>query len=98
MTEEITFSPTLTFISEAGKKKLFASALQLLEEIGQKLEHKEGLKLLADAGCSVEDNVVKMPSSLVEKALKTVPSNISVYNREGEPAMELGDRRSYYGT
>ena len=98
MTEELTFSPTLSFISDADKKKLFASALQLLEEIGQKLEHKEALKLMIDAGAIVEDNIVKIPSGLVEKALKTVPSNIPVYNREGELAMELGDRRSYYGT
>ncbi|MFH1135126.1 MAG: trimethylamine methyltransferase family protein [Pseudomonadota bacterium] len=97
--DEFGFNPTLTFLSEEDKKKLHGGVLRLLEETGMALQHEEALKLLGRAGADVDDpEHVKIPSKLVEQALKSAPHNIPVYNREGELAMDLGGRRAYYGT
>ena len=96
---EIGFEPKLTFLSEDDKKKLLENALRVIEETGMEVQHEGAVKLLKDAGCIVEENnKVKIPAALVKKAMKTVPNNIAIYNRDGEHAMDLGGRRAYYGT
>lgn len=96
---EIGFEPKLSFLSDDDKQKINDAALAIISENGMAVHHEMALTLLKDAGCSVTDeNWVKIPVSLVEKCLKTVPDNIKVYGREGEHAMDLGGRRAYYGT
>ena len=56
------------------------------------------LALLRKAGARVEGERVRMKAGLVERALKTAPKSIQVYNRPGEPAMRLEGWNSYYGT
>lgn len=97
--DEIGLTPTLTFLSSADKQKLHTGILTFLEETGMRLQHEEALTLLKQAGADVGDPAhVKIPARLVEKALATAPANIAIYDREGGLAMELGGRRSYYGT
>jgi trimethylamine--corrinoid protein Co-methyltransferase len=62
------------------------------------VNYEPALELLKKAGCLVEDNHVRFPSHLVEWALRTAPSRITLYNRDGEPVMPMGDRISTYGT
>lgn len=93
------FSPTLTFLSDQDKKKIYESALEIIEHTGQQLMHEEALALLRAAGCTIEgENKVKIPRGLVEKAIESVPNSVKVYNRRGELAMDLGGRRAYFGT
>jgi trimethylamine--corrinoid protein Co-methyltransferase len=96
---DIGFSPRLSFLSEGDKQKIHHAALQVLEETGMLLHHPGALARLKDAGCRVaEDKHVRVPAALVERACASVPNGIRVYNREGELAMDLGGRRSYFGT
>lgn len=93
------FEPRLTFLSDKDKETLYRSALTIIEETGMQVMHDKALQLLKDAGCPVENgNHVRIPAAMVEKARETVPNNISVYDRDGNPAMELGGRRAYFGT
>jgi trimethylamine--corrinoid protein Co-methyltransferase len=96
---EVTFTPTLQFLSNENRTELYHAALQVLEETGMQLLHEEALSLLAAAGCDVSDNhIVKMPRHLVTKANASAPANISIYDRDGHLAMDLGDHRAYFGT
>ncbi len=96
---DITLKPRLTFLTDEDKQRVKDAAFQVLSEVGMRLYQKEALDLLKTAGCRIEaDDLVKIPPELVEKALKSAPSNIPVYNREGVHVMDLGGRRSYYGT
>lgn len=98
-TYEIGFEPKLTFLSEENKEQLYKAALSVIEETGMVVMHERALDLLKQAGCTVEDNNrVKIPAALVEKARETVPDNIAVYDRLGNHAMDLGGRRAYFGT
>jgi trimethylamine--corrinoid protein Co-methyltransferase len=91
--------PRLNFLSPEEQKTIYNSALQVLNEVGMLILHEQALKLLKDAGCSATDEgLVTIPSQLVEKALKTAPANIPMYDREGKHTMDLGGTRSYFGT
>ena len=93
------YSPRLTFLSDQGVKKLIDTAVGLIESTGQHVAHEEACSMLKGAGCSVDDEgMVTIPAILVERAIESVPSSILMFNREGEIAMDLGGRRSFYGT
>ena len=93
------FRPVLTFLSSADKKSIFKTALAILAEVGMEIQHDEALTLLHGAGCSIEaDKIVKIPESLVTEAIENAPVNVSIFDREGNPAMELGGYRAYFGT
>ncbi len=59
---------------------------------------------LKEAGATIHpDSLVKIRSTLVEKAIRSVPKRLIIYDREGKPAMELGGgntggMNTYYGT
>jgi len=95
---EIAFQPRLSFLAESDKEKIYHAALKVLEDTGMRLLHEDARRLLRDAGCPVEDETVRIPSRLVEKAVQSTPSSVAIYNREGELAMDLGGRRAYFGT
>ena len=56
------------------------------------------MRLLKDAGCLVKDSIARIPGWLIKEAIRTAPSKINIYNREGLPAMSLESNRTYYGT
>jgi len=91
--------PILCFLAQEDRNRIHRAALHILSEIGMRVLHDEALTLLKNAGCPIEeDNIVKIPSALVENVVKTAPNNIPIYDREGNPAMDLGGSRSYFGT
>jgi trimethylamine--corrinoid protein Co-methyltransferase len=55
--------------------------------------------LLAQAGADVSDvTLVRFPPHLVERAIRTAPRQILLYDRSGAPAMRLVGRQVYFGT
>jgi trimethylamine---corrinoid protein Co-methyltransferase len=73
------------------------AAYQVLERTGCDVYDDEALRLLADAGCKIEGKRVFIPSDLLEKAIKSAPSNFTLYNRSGEPTLFLEPYNSYFG-
>jgi trimethylamine--corrinoid protein Co-methyltransferase len=93
------FHPALTYLSDEDKKNIHQAVLRILSEIGMKIFHDEALALLKAAGCPVEgDRLVKVPAKLLQEAIESAPTNIAVYDRTGRRVMDLGERRSYFGT
>jgi trimethylamine--corrinoid protein Co-methyltransferase len=91
--------PQLSYLSDQAKEKIHQTAVHILGRIGMKIFHEEALSLLAGAGCEVEhENIVKIPADLVGRAIDSAPNSIAVYDREGAQVMDLGGRRSYFGT
>lgn len=73
------------------------ASFRILERTGCEIHHQEALKLLSDAGCRIDGKRVRIPSYLLEKAIRTAPSRISIYDRFGKSAMNLEPYKSYFG-
>jgi trimethylamine--corrinoid protein Co-methyltransferase len=98
-TDDITLKANLSFLSAKDKDRIHQAVLTVLSEVGMKIMQDEALALLQTNGCQIqEDGMVKIPASLVSKAVKSAPENIPIYNREENHVMDLGGHRSYFGT
>jgi len=85
-------------LSEGQCRKIHEASLEILDRVGVRLYLEEAVDLLRKAGAGVtEGNRVRVPASLVDKALATVPKQVTLYDRHGRPAMPLGGYRCFYG-
>ncbi len=86
-------------LSDSQNEKLYEACLSILERTGVKIYSQEAIDLLKNAGVSnIEGNRVRIPAKLVESARSTAPNQVTLHNRNGEPVMPVGGRRSYFGT
>ena len=90
--------PKLSVFSEKQHEKIFQSALEILERTGSEFHSEEAVSILDDAGATVVDgNTVKMPSSMVEKALRTCGKRVVLSDRNLESTMFLEGDNTYFG-
>jgi len=91
-------SPQFRILSDSQIEELHLATLQILERTGIAFDCQEAIELLDSAGADVSNtNRVKIPSYLVEQALRTAPKNITIYTREGEEAIVLNGTGSHFG-
>ena len=75
------------------------ASMKILEQTGVRVDNSEARALLEDAGAFVSgDGMVRIPARLIEWAVGAAPSNVTIYDRTGREAMQLGRRRTYFGT
>ena len=77
---------------------IHSASLEILERTGVLFYYQPAIELMKKAGCTVDENRVRIPPQLAEWAVRSAPSQIMLYDRLGNPAMRLGDRASAYGT
>ncbi|MFC1610162.1 trimethylamine methyltransferase family protein [Myxococcota bacterium] len=78
--------------------KVHSTSLEILERVGVRLDLEEAVAMLKKAGATVgDDNLVRVPSHLVERALSTAPKQVVLHDRHGEPALAVGGHRCFYG-
>ena len=81
-------SPQFRILSDKQIEQLHFATLQIMEVTGISFDCEEAIRLLGDAGADVSNpDRVKIPCHLVEQALRTAPKVITLYSREGEPAI-----------
>lgn len=80
-------------------QKIHGASLHILEETGLVFHHPDALDLFRKAGAMVDGEIVRIKPDLVAWALGTVPKELTIYNRNLEPALLIGGSRrtSYYG-
>jgi len=77
-------------LSDKQVEELHFATLQILGRTGVAFECQEAIQILGDSGADVSNpNAVKIPSYMVEQALRTAPKIITLYTRQGEPAIVL---------
>ena len=87
------------FLGDDDKQAIYDAALEVMGTVGMRVRQPAALELLRATGAEVAaDDLVRLPARLVERARATAPAVVPVFDREGEPAMRLGGRRSYFGT
>ncbi|MCD6360746.1 MAG: trimethylamine methyltransferase family protein [Armatimonadetes bacterium] len=89
----------ISVLSDEEVRRLLAASFEILERAGAQYHDKESIEILKKGGCWVDGNVVKIPTKLVEWALRSAPSKVTLYNsRTGDMAMRLEGNNSYFGT
>ena len=66
-------------LSEAEQESIHTASLRLLSEVGVRFHGAKALEILAAHGAAVshEDHLVKIPSELVEQALRSAPRTVT---------------------
>ncbi len=90
--------PSFRVLSDEKLERVHDATAEILEAIGIKVPVAEVREMMADAGCLVEDDVVKIPRRLLEDSIDSAPSKFTVYNREGEEALHIGSQEVYTHT
>jgi trimethylamine--corrinoid protein Co-methyltransferase len=90
--------PRYRLLTQPQIQRLHQATLELLDTVGVRVFHDESCRMLADSGCRLDsDQRVRIPASLVETAIRSAPSSVTIYDREGRQAMRLEGRRVHYG-
>jgi len=89
----------LRILDDNSISAIHDATLEVLERTGVVINTEEGRRILTDAGAKAEDNnVIKIPPTLVEDALKTAPSSVVLYTRSGEQCCVLEGWKTSFGT
>lgn len=72
----------LNFLTDSEIEDIHKASLRILEKTGVKIHSEAVRKLLASNGAKVKSKVIRIPPSLVEKAIKKAPRNIPLSARE----------------
>ncbi len=85
----------LSVLSRDEAKFIHEASLKVLEEVGVKVLSPSVRSLLKEHGAEVEGEIVKIPSSMVEEALKTVPKEVTLAARDPKWDLKLPVERDY---
>ncbi|MBI5563739.1 MAG: trimethylamine methyltransferase family protein [Chloroflexi bacterium] len=90
-------SPRFARLTPAQCEQIHQASLSILARTGVRMLEPAAIELMRRAGASIDGDRVRVPARLVDQALKTVPRSITLYDRRGQPAIELDDYRVYFG-
>ena len=91
-------SVNFSVFTEDEIKDIHFATLEVLERTGVKVCSEEGLKLLGDAGCTISNDIARIPAYIVEEAIKSAPKSFLLYDRNGENPLRVEGQRVYFGT
>ncbi|MCK4804320.1 MAG: trimethylamine methyltransferase family protein, partial [Spirochaetes bacterium] len=92
-------TPQYRVLSDDQIEEILSASMEILEHVGVKIENEEGVRLLKEGGAYCgDDNLVKIPSFMVKKALLTAPGRIVLSGRDGKRDLVLEKDRIYFGT
>ncbi|MGM0653312.1 MAG: trimethylamine methyltransferase family protein [Bacillota bacterium] len=91
-------TPFMSWVTESQLERIHLASLEILERTGTKVDNPQALKLLKAAGCLVKDNIVKIPSALVDECIRTAPKKITLGDRNSNRKITLAKNRAYFGT
>jgi len=74
------------------------AAFDVLLHTGCKIHNAEARKMLIQAGAIVKDELVKIPEHIIEACINTAPKGFTIYDRDGNRAMEVEGLKSFYGS
>jgi trimethylamine--corrinoid protein Co-methyltransferase len=86
-------------LSDDQIEEILGAALEILERVGVQVNDEETVTLLKEGGARAEgETLVRIPSALVQRALKSAPHRIVLANRDGQRNLVLTRNRIYFGT
>jgi len=94
---EINFKPRLNVINKDQIKQIHTASLEVLERIGVKMTHPRAVELLESAGANVDGDRVRIPSWMVEDAIRKAPSRVVLGKRNGERSVFIEAGKTWFG-
>jgi trimethylamine--corrinoid protein Co-methyltransferase len=73
--------PKLSLLDREDCLRIHQASCEILHRTGVRVHNQAGLSLLRQAGANLEDELVKIPPSLVEWALASAPEKFNLYKR-----------------
>ncbi|WP_022664315.1 trimethylamine methyltransferase family protein [Desulfospira joergensenii] len=90
--------PFLKILTQDQIYEIRRAAFDLMYSTGFKVLHAGARKMLKKAGAVVKGERVRVPEFIVKQCLATAPNGFTLYDRNGNRALEVEGRKSYYGT
>lgn len=87
-------------LSQEKIQKIHEKSLYIMEKMGMRMVGDRSVNLLKAHGATVDtDGNLHFPAKMVEDALKKAPKSLTLYNRAGQPAMQIDSKNQvYFGT
>lgn len=93
--------PRLQLLSQEQMAEVHRYSVRILEDTGIEVESDEALGIFRKSDAViVRDRVVHLKEELISHAIKQAPSSISVFNKSGDTAFQLGKNQgneTYFG-
>ena len=87
------------YFNEAELEQMHGATVEILTRIGISTSSDRFKGLLLDNGCKEQGDRILFTEEVIEKALKTVPSNFNLYGRNGcDLVIEMGKQKAYTQT
>ncbi|SIN99146.1 trimethylamine methyltransferase family protein [Vannielia litorea] len=84
-------------LTEEGVAAIHEGAMRILEEIGIVFLNEEACAIFAEAGCTVEDQVVRMGRDWVMEMVGKAPREFTITPRNPAKALPIGGRAILFG-
>jgi trimethylamine--corrinoid protein Co-methyltransferase len=86
----------LKLLSSSQVRKIHEASMAILEKVGVVFEEERALELFGNAGASVNNEVVRLSSGMVEDLLKKCPSRVTLHAKDPLKSVRLGANRVHY--
>jgi len=84
--------PAIKVLTREQIETIHKYSLEILSTTGIRVDSLQARKLFAKAlDVSDSDRIVRIPAQLVDRALKTAPSTVDIYDRRGNIRFQLGN-------
>ncbi|KLU60705.1 trimethylamine methyltransferase (MTTB) [Peptococcaceae bacterium CEB3] len=90
----------LRLFNDSEVNAIHSGVVRLLEEVGMKVKSRQALEIFERSGAVVDpvSEIVKIPQTMLAKAIKTAPSKVIIHGREEKNDAVLEKSRVHFGT
>jgi len=85
-------------LSPKNLQEMDQAVRKILCQTGFEVHSQRAKKIYQRAGAKVSGEMVYLTNSLIDKALKSAPSQVTLYSRNGDYDLELSDNKVHFGT
>ncbi|MBT4033892.1 MAG: hypothetical protein HOD11_15720 [Candidatus Marinimicrobia bacterium] len=83
--------PKISVLNKDQILKVHQDSLKVLSHTGIRVDSERARAVFSETlGVSIDDNLIQIPSEIVEQSIHSAPANINMYNRDRSLAFSLG--------
>ena len=97
-TQSVRTRPTLEVLNQPLLERIVAEAIDVLGKVGVYVENPDALAVLGDGGARIDNAAQRafLPEDLIWRCVRSAPSAVTVFSRQGEPALQLEGFNVYF--